>query len=156
MTLYELTSAMNNFDLIIDEETGEILNADELDSLEMERDEKIENIGLWIKNLLSDAEELKRERDNLGRREQACKKKAERLKEYLAMNLNGEKFKTSRLDIGWRRSESVEIENENLIPDEWKIPQEPKIDKAGIKKAIKDGQEVSGAVIVEKNNIQVR
>ena len=79
MTLYELNQELMNFDLEIDEETGEILNAEDLDKLEMERDVKIENIGLWIKNLLSDAEELKREKESLYKREQAAKKKAERL-----------------------------------------------------------------------------
>lgn len=156
MTLYELNHELLNFDLEIDEETGEILNAADLDKLEMERDTKIENIGLWIKNLLSDAEELKREKDNLAKREQQAKKKAERLKEYLADNLMGEKFKTARLDISWRRSESVAVYDEPLIPDEYKIPQDPKIDKAGIKKALKEGIKIDGVDLITKSNIQIK
>ena len=36
-TLYELVKEIENFDLQIDEETGELLNIDELDALQLER-----------------------------------------------------------------------------------------------------------------------
>ena len=44
MTLYELNEAMKNFDLEIDEETGEILNAEELDLLTLEHDMKLKRM----------------------------------------------------------------------------------------------------------------
>ena len=50
MNLFELNQALMDFELEIDEETGEILNADALDSLELERDTKIENIALYQSN----------------------------------------------------------------------------------------------------------
>lgn len=43
----------------VDTETGEIINVEALNALKMQRDTKIENIALWIKNLLSDAEQLR-------------------------------------------------------------------------------------------------
>ena len=48
-TLYEINEKLLNFEFEIDEETGEILNAGELDNLELARDEKIENLCLYIK-----------------------------------------------------------------------------------------------------------
>ena len=108
-TLYELTDALKNFELDIDEETGEILNSDELDALELERDTKIENIALWVKNLLSDAEAYKREKDNFYSKEKAAKNKAERLKGYLEYVLAGDKFKSDRVTISYRKSESLNI-----------------------------------------------
>ena len=42
-------------------ETGEIINPEQLEALSMERDAKIENIAMWYKNLLSDAEQYKTE-----------------------------------------------------------------------------------------------
>lgn len=155
-SLYELTYALASFDFEIDEETGEILNGEELDELEIERDEKIENIALWIKNLLSDAEAYKREKENFMKKEQTAKKKAEHLKTYLTMCLNGEKFKTDRVQISWRRSEAVEILDPEKIPKGWLVEQEPKIDKAGIKAALKDGEEIPGAELKEKTSIQIR
>ena len=155
-SLYELTYALETFDLEIDEETGEITNADDLDALEIERDEKIDNIALWIKNLASDAEAYKREKENFAKKEQAAKKKVESLKDYLSMNLRGEKFKTDRVQISWRRSEAVEIIDEAKVPAGWFVPQDPKLDKAGIKAALKDGEEIPGVTLKEKNSIQIK
>lgn len=155
-TLYELTAALAAFDFEIDEETGEILNADELDELEIERDEKVENLALWIKNLASDAEAYKREKDSFAKKEQAAKKKIESLKNYLTLNLSGEKFKTDRVTISWRKSETVEVTDPGKVPEGWFIPQEPKLDKAGLKSALKDGEQIPGVELKENNNIQIR
>ena len=46
MTLFEIDKAILDFEFDIDEETGEILNANALDELHMARDAKIEGIGL--------------------------------------------------------------------------------------------------------------
>ena len=154
--LYELTYALETFDFEIDEETGEILNADELEAIELERDEKIENIALWIKNLASDAEAYKREKDNFAKKEQTAKKKIDSLKSYLTMCLAGEKFKTDRVQISWRKSEAVEILDPAKIPEGWLVPQEPKLDKAGIKAALKDGEEIPGVTLKENNSIQIK
>ena len=51
MNLFDVNSDIENFEFKCDEETGEILNLDELDNLKMQKDEKIENIALYIKNL---------------------------------------------------------------------------------------------------------
>lgn len=155
-TLYELTHALATFDFEIDEETGEIINAEELDALEIERDEKIENIALWIKNLTSDAEAYKKEKESFAKKEQTAKKKVESLKEYLRWNLDGEKFKTDRVTISWRRSEAVEIIDQEKIPKGWFVEQDPKLDKAGIKAALKDGEEIPGVILKENNSIQIK
>ena len=47
----------------IDLSTGEILDTAAFDQLQMERDEKIENIALWIKSLKADALAYKNEKD---------------------------------------------------------------------------------------------
>ena len=155
-TLYELTEALANFNFEIDDETGEILNAAALDEIALERNVKIENIALWIKNLTSDAEAYKREKDSFTKKEQQAKKKIESLKNYLSLNLPGENFNTDRVNISWRKSESIEIEDEAQIPEEWLIPQAPKVDKVGIKAAIKNGELVPGVFIQEKQNIQIK
>lgn len=55
MTLYEIDAAiMTAIAHGTDPETGEINNLDELMSLQMERDQKIENIACLIKNLKDD------------------------------------------------------------------------------------------------------
>lgn len=154
MNLFELNQAVRDFELEIDEETGEILNADALDSLELERDTKIENIALWIKNLKAEAEAVKKQKEAFYSREKALTNKAERLKEYLANNLMGEKFKTERVVLSWRKSQAVEVDDN--FSDERFIKYEPKISKSEIKDALKSGEIIEGARLVENNSLQIK
>lgn len=154
MNLFELNQAVRDFELEIDEETGEILNADALDSLELERDTKIENIALWIKNLKAEAEAVKKQKEAFYSREKALTNKAERLKEYLANNLMGEKFKTDRVVLSWRKSQAVEVDDN--FSDERFIKYEPKISKSEIKDALKSGEVIEGARLVENNSLQIK
>ena len=44
MTIFEIDEAILE---CVDLETGEIIDAERLDALQMERDKKIENVALW-------------------------------------------------------------------------------------------------------------
>ena len=60
--LFEIDAAiMAAMDRCVDPETGEIDGEvyTELEALQMERERKIENIACWVKNLRSDADDLK-------------------------------------------------------------------------------------------------
>ena len=155
-TLYELHHLIENFELQIEEETGEVTNFDELDALEMERDAKIENIALWIKDLAAEAAMIKAEEENLYKRRKTAENKAEHLKRFLAGYLGFEKFKTAKVAVSYRTSESVELtgDPEDLPPEFLRQKWEAK--KTEIKKALKAGRAVPGAVLVEKQNLQIR
>lgn len=156
-TLYEIDNLLKNFEFEIDEETGEILNYDDLENIEMERNSKIENIALWIKNLKSDAEAYKNEKMAFAKRQQFAENKVESLKNYLEFILGGEKFKTERVELSYRKSETVEIDPNILetLPAEYKrVKVEP--DKTALKKALKDGEAFKGVHLVEKSNLQIK
>lgn len=153
MNLYEIDREIES---CVDMETGETIDTERLASLQMEKSKKIENIGCWIKNLTAEAAALKNEKDALAQREKVAKNKADGLKQYLAGYLAGQKFKTAKVAISYRKSEAVEIADEAAVPDEYRIPQPDKIDKTGIKKALKDGAVIVGAQIVERQNILIR
>lgn len=155
-TLYELNEKVNRFEFQIDEETGEILNADELEQIELERSEKLENIALWVKNLTSDAEAYKREKESFAEKERVAKNKIESLKNYLNFVLNGDTYKSDRVSVTYRKSTALNIIDEYALPAKFFIPQPPKVDKTAIKAAIKSGEEVLGAEIVERQNIQIK
>jgi hypothetical protein len=141
----------------IDLETGEVIDPDRLESLQMERNQKIENVVLWIKNLQSDALAFKAEKDAFAERERSATKKAEQLKEWLAKVLDGQKFSSGRCAVSFRRSEQVEILDENSIPQDLmiqKVSFAP--DKVGIKKLLKEGNEVCGCRLVENLNAQIK
>ena len=89
MNLYEISEEMLN---CVDAETGEV-DTDKLDELAMLRDEKLESIALWIKDLKAEAEALKAEKLVFAARQSAAERRAESLKNYLTGFLHGEKFK---------------------------------------------------------------
>lgn len=153
MNLYEIDSEILN---CVDIETGEIVDLDKLNSLQMERDQKVENIGCWIKNLLADAKALKEEKDNLAKRQKAAESKAESLKRFLSGYLNGEKFKTARVAISYRSNSSVDIAEGAVVPEEYLRYSEPTPDKIGLKAALKAGDKFPGITLVTSQNIQIK
>lgn len=153
MNLFEIEQEILS---CIDMETGEIIDIAKLDGLEMERDKKIENIALWIKNLLSDAEELKVQKQIFADRQKSAENKAESLKKYLSAFLAGQKFSTNKVAVSFRKTSSVNITDMSKIPEVFLKFAEPTADKNAIKNAIKAGECVAGAEIVEGNSISIK
>lgn len=157
MNLYEINKLMEDFEFQFDEETGELLNADELDTIELERNEKIANCIYFYKNKLAEAEALKAEKMRLADRQKRAEKQADRMKEWLTYCLNGEKWQSADkiLKISYRRSDEV-VADINEVGDEFLRYKLPELDKSKIKKALKNGEEVPGAELIEKINIQIQ
>ena len=154
MTLYQINEAILN---LVDMETGEIADAEAFDALTMQKEEKLENVALWIKNLMADAAAFKAEKEIFAEREKAALKKAESLKNYLTYALDGQKFSTTKCAVSFRKSERVEITDESLIPATYFIAKhtlEP--DKKFIKEVLKKGVEIEGAVLTENLNISIK
>lgn len=144
-----------NGDQAVDTETGEVIDIEAVEALEMEREQKIENIGLWIKELTAQAEAIKAEKNKLAEREKSAKNKAEHLKEFLTAYLDGKKFETARVAIKFRSVESVSVPDVAALPEKyWRI-KPPEADKTAIKNAIKAGEVVAGAELVKKQSISV-
>ena len=151
MTIYEIDQAIME---CVDLETGEIIDTEQLDKLQMERDTKLENVACWIKELKAEAEAIKTEKQALAERQKVAENKAESLKKWLAYALQGEKFKTPKCAISFRKSEAVEVTDEglnNLMKehDELLTYKAPEPNKTAIKQAIKDGLNVAGIQLVQ-------
>lgn len=140
----------------VDMETGEIIDSESLDKLQMDRDQKIENVALWIKNLTSEADALKAEKNAFADRQKAAENKAASLKKYLTNYLDGEKFKSEKVAISFRNSDSVDVTDISLIPKEYLKIADPTADKTAIKNALKAGAVFDGAEIVTNRNIQIK
>lgn len=153
MNLFQIDEEIMN---CVDMETGEIIDIAKLDKLQMERDEKIENIGCWIKNLTADAEALKEQKLIFAERQKAAENKVESLKRYLANYLAGQKFSTPKVVISFRKASSVNITDMAAIPKKYLKVVEPTADKTAIKDAIKAGISVAGAEIVEGRSILIK
>lgn len=152
-TLYEINNQIME---CIDLETGEIIAPEKLEELQLSKAEKLENIALLYKNSAADVAAYKAEKDVFAKREKAAKATADWCKQVLARELDGKSMKTDKFAISYRKSESVEVKNIKAVPEEFLIPVEPKVDKTGLKKAIKEGAMFDGIEIVEKQNIQIK
>ena len=155
MTIFDIDEAILK---LVDEETGEVVDIEALEALEMERDKKVSNIACWIKQLDAEAEAIKAEKKKLADRQSAKENKAKALRAFLARVLNGEKFEDARCKVSYRRSESVEVAEDldfNYIPDEY-IKVAKSIDKTAIKDSIKAGHTYKGVQLVQNTSVIVK
>lgn len=158
MTLYEIDRRIDDFlSYAEDIELSEDEIKDTLDSLMMDRAEKIDNIACFYKNLAAEAEAIKLEEVKLRDRRQAIDNKADRVKAYLDRALAGNRFESARVKVTYRKSEQVVVEDlEKLGKQFLRIKQTVEPDKGLIKEVIKTGAEVEGARLEVKNNISVK
>lgn len=156
MTLYEINEQIQKaIELGFDPETGEILDESALEQLQMDRDEKIENICLFIKDLKAEAAALDAEKKNLDVRASVAKKKSDSLSRYLQAMLDGEKFKTARCSISYRKTSAVIVDDENELPELCvRIRKEP--NKTAIKDYINAGVSVPGAHIEDRQSMIIK
>lgn len=99
------------------------------------------------------------------KRLQSMKKSTASKREWFESQLSGamhqfgvEKIDTPTLKISFRKSEAVEIEDETKLPESVKeeVPATWKVSKTKIKEAIKRGEEVPGASLVTRKNLQIK
>ena len=153
MRLYEINEQIM---ACIDSETGEVIDPEKLNDLQIAKDEKLENLALWYKDLLAEANALKEEKEAFAAREKTARNKAESIKNYLSYALNGANFKTTKCVLSFGTSERTVIDDIYSIPENFLKYYEPKADLAEIKKAIKNGEEIKGAHLEETQNIQIK
>lgn len=153
MKLFEINEEIMK---CVDVETGEIIDEVKLQQLQMARDIKIENIACWIKNILSDAEALKAQKQVFADRQKAAENKAESLKRYLSKVLEGQKFTTDKVAVSFRKTSSVNVTDITQLKEEYLKYADPTPDKTAIKNAIKAGKDVAGAEIVEDQSISIK
>ena len=153
MTIYEIDQAIMN---CVDAETGEIIDTEQLDRLQMERDAKLENVACWIKDLKAEAEALKNEKQALAERQKVAENKMESLKKYLAYALDGKAFKSIRASVSFRKSQAVEITDIYKLDENYLRYKEPEADKTAIKEALKAGKTVAGATLVENTSVIIK
>jgi len=116
--------------------------------------------GYVVRTMESEIEQIDAETKRLTALKKARVNSVERLKDTLAdamILFQISELKTATLKINFRKSESIFIENESLLDAKFltvKTTTTP--DKAAIKAAIKAGENVTGAVLMENQNIQIK
>lgn len=164
MKLYEIDSAILEVienDFSFDDETGEVFfTVDDLNALDMARNEKLEGCILFIKNCESEANAIKAEITALQARMKRKQAAADRLREYVLYSMESMHDKTFETAKAYARVgyyQRVDVEDMDALPGEYvreKVTTSP--DKTAIKKAIKAGAEVMGARLVSYPSLTVK
>ena len=162
LKLYEIDQAILD---CVDLETGEILDPEKLDALQMERERKLEGVALWVKDLKAEAAAVKEEADKLKAREKSLNNKIDGLKNWLMYALNGEKLKTPRCNVYYMRNQRLAVADEEKLigflktleePEKFLKFSEPELRRDEIKKAIKDGYEIPGAELEQTESVVIK
>lgn len=161
MKLWEISKLMNtdrlfkvSDDASVDRETGEVFDKEYLDNLPMEQEEKSRNVGLVIKNMSNDMEQIDKEIKRLTAMKKSTQSKIESLKSYILAF--GCPVKDVAVTIRFSKGrESVEVEKGVDLPESFrKYTWTP--NKAEITKALKAGQEIEGCRLVRKPSVSVK
>lgn len=161
MNLYEIDARIES---LIDPETGELMDFEAFDALQIERERKIEGMCLWYKNILAESGAVKEEADTLRERHLRLKKKADALKEYIGKALNGEPFSTPRCTVSFRLTHALDISDvDGLVQwaegngyDDCLRYKAPEIDKNAVRQLIKSGVSVPYASVVDRKTVGVK
>lgn len=160
MNLYEIDWELQKAVMeAIDPETGEIIDEtllEKLEALELEKNQKIENLCLYVKNLKAEAAALKAEKEMFANRQKDAENKAAHLMKYLQGFLQGEKYKSDRAVVSYRNTESVSVTDIKQIPESYLRYADPTADKVAIKAAIKEGIEIPGAELQHNVSMNIK
>lgn len=167
MKLYEIANEyLALVEAIENEELPEEAVADTLEAITAEIEDKADNIACLMKSLNAEAEAIREEEKRLAKRRQAKERVAERCKQYLSdmlLKVGIDKMETARNKITFRKSEPLDINDEVFFKwakDNGRFDllsySAPTANKTEIKKAIKNGTVIEGAVIRIAQNIQIK
>lgn len=160
--LYEIDQAILD---CVDLETGEIIDPEKLTALQMEREQKLEGVALWVKDLNAEAVAVKEEADKLLTRKRALDNKISSLKMWLLMALEGQKLKTPRCNVYQTHSQKLAVADEAKLieflqtleePEQFLRFKDPELRKDEIKKALKDGFHIPGAELEETESVVIK
>lgn len=154
MNLYEINAQIMDS---IDTETGEVLDFDRLEALNMAKAEKIDNVACWVKDLEADVKAFEEQEKAFAERKAAAKKTIESLKGWLMEALEGQKWSSTRAEVRFRRSKAVDVLDETAVPAQYmtvKTTSAP--NKTAIAAALKSGEEVAGCQLIERMSATVK
>lgn len=160
MKLYEINEEILK---CVDQETGEVIDFEKFAALNMERDMKLENVALWIKDLTAEAKAIREEEKALAERRRSAENKAESLKKWLLENV-GKGLKTPRCSVSVRNNpEKPVFEDEDAFirwamkcDDDLLIYPEPQIDRAEVRRALAAGWTHEGVRLERTQSVIIK
>jgi len=160
-TLYELTEAYQELlSMALDPDTDPEALADTMEAIDGEIEVKADGYAKVMKTLDADVSAIKAEIARLTERKKHIEANVDRMKRSLetSMHLTGKtKFKTSLFSFNIAKNPaSLKIDNPDRVPEEFLIPQEPKVDSAAIKKELKEGVVYDWCHLEQSESLRIR
>jgi len=153
MNIYAINAEINAILEADPDENGELnIDLDALDSLQMEKEIKTENLIKAHLNYKRTVESFKAEVKSLQERQRIAQNRMDSTKAYIDLLHGGEKATYGNHAVSYRKSETVDG---SACPEAFG-DYTFKPNKADIKKALKDGLQVGDYKIITKQNIQIK
>lgn len=158
--LYEIVGAFKELlEMASEENMDQKLISDTLEGVEFEFEEKADGCAKVVKMLEGDVEAIDKEIKRLTEKKNTIKNNISGIKKNLenAMITTGKtKFKTLLFGYNIQKNPvSVSIDDENQIPKDYWIDQEPKLDKKSLAAYLKEN-EVSWAHLTQTESLRIR
>jgi uncharacterized protein YktB (UPF0637 family) len=149
----QLASALEEGEITPELETSLVINQEELQ-------QKAINYAYVIKTVEYDISAIDEELKRLQAVKKAKNNVIDRMKESVvnAMGIYSmEKISSPTMNLSLRRSESVEVDLTEALPDDFKITKTTVTpDKVAIKQAIKQGENITGATLKVNYSLQIK
>ena len=160
-TLYELTEAYQELlSMALDPDTDPEALADTMEAIDGEIEVKADGYAKVMKELKAIADARKAEAKRLLDGAKSVEANIDRMKSALmtAMKLTGKtKFKTELFGHGIQKNPpALKIDMPDRVPEEFLIPQEPKVDSAAIKKELKEGVVYDWCHLEQSESLRIR
>ena len=160
-TLYELSEQYQELlSMALDPDVDPEALADTMEGLEGEIEAKADGYAKVMKELRVIADARKTEAKRLTDGAKSIETNIDRMKSALetAMWATGKtKFRTTLFSYGIQKNPPVlKIDRPEDVPAEFLIPQEPKIDTAGIKKELKEGAAFDWCHLEQSEGLRIR
>lgn len=167
MTLYELKGAWLSVMDMVEDDTDIQAIQDTIDSIDAAIDEKAENYGKVIKNIMGDIAIIKKEEKRFSEKRKALENKAKALQDRLFEAMNAthkEKIKTPLFTFTIQNNpEFAAIEDEAAFrawaqkeAPQYLNVEEPKINRTLLKDDLKAGKKIKGVKLDRTRGLRIR
>lgn len=157
---HEMRLALEN--VVVDEETGEIIGMDKVDAIAESATKKIANVARYIREMEHQIEGMKEAKANIDKRIKTAQKLVDWLKVrsvQAMIAIDERKIEEPDIKVSTRKSESVSLDDESLLDKKFvkvEVITKQSPDKKAIKEAIKAGEEVKGAHLCTNYSLQIK
>ena len=154
--LYELSNQFAMIQQLIEDGAEGFEQA--LADIQGEISEKLDGYAMVIKNIESDIAGLKAEEKRLAERRKAMENNVVQMKERMAETLktvDGQRLKTEKFTFSFRKSSKVEVADMDSLPQQF-IKVERTVSRSELAKALKAGEPIEGATLIENQSLSIR